>query len=64
MTKIGDIVLVPCEVVGIGQLVYTQETVLDLAPVEASSGERYANNVVRCFSVLAKDVVEQKERPC
>ena len=55
--KIGDIVLVPCQIIDTGTLAYTGNLVLDLAPIEKSSGKPYAHNVVRRFSVCSHDVI-------
>ena len=59
--NIGDTVLVPCQVISVGTLAYTGNLVLDLAPIEKSSGKPYAHNVVRRFSVCSHDVVLREE---
>lgn len=59
--EIGDIVMVPCQITGISKLAYTKSVVLDLLPIERSSGEPYEKGVVNMFSVLASDV-DRKEK--
>jgi len=54
--KIGDIVMVPCQIVDIGTLPYSKMGAVVLSPIERSSGKPYDNNVVQVFSVLADDV--------
>lgn len=54
--KVGDIVMVPCQIVGISTLAYSKSMVLDLAPIEHSSGKPYGDSVVKVFAVLAEDV--------
>ena len=54
--EVGDIVMVPCQIVGISRLAYTKSVVLDLLPIERSSGKHYEKGVVNMFSVLASDV--------
>ena len=56
--EIGDIVMVPCQVVGKHSLAYVDNIALDLLPVEYSSGEPYSKDVVNMFSVLKQDVIE------
>ena len=53
---VGDIVMVPCQIVNIDLLPYTKRVVLDLLPIERSSGKHYEEGVVNGFSVLAADV--------
>lgn len=53
--EIGQLVLVPCRVVGIGQFAYTESVVLDLSPVDSSSGAPY-NKV---FTVYVDDVITE-----
>lgn len=54
---VGDIVLVPCQIMNISQLAYTKSVVLDLLPIERSSGKHYSKDVVNMFSVLKQDVI-------
>jgi hypothetical protein len=54
--EIGDIVMVPCQIIGRSKLAYTKSVVLDLLPIERSSGKHYEKKVVNMFSVLASDV--------
>jgi len=59
--KIGDIVLVPCQIIDMGTLAYTGSPVLDLLPIEQSTGKHYTSNVVHVFSVLESDVILKEE---
>ena len=59
--EVGDIVMVPCQIVNIDLLPYTKRVVLDLLPIERSSGKHYEKGVVNVFSVLAADV-DRKEK--
>lgn len=51
--EIGDTVLVPCRVIGVGQFVYTEAKVFDLSPIENGSQEPYKH----IFTVFADDVI-------
>jgi hypothetical protein len=59
--KIGDIVLVPCQVVGTGTFAYSGNLALDLVPIEKGSGEPYAPYLLRPFTVYADDVILKEE---
>lgn len=54
--EVGDIVMVPCQIIGRSKLSYTKSVVLDLLPIERSSGKHYEKGVVNMFSVLGTDV--------
>ncbi len=56
--KIGDVVLVPCTIVGKGVMAYSEEPVLDL--VVSSTAERSNNERKQVqFSELASAVIKQ-----
>lgn len=59
--EVGGVVMVPCQIIGISKLAYTKSVVLDLLPIERSSGKHYERKVVNMFSVLASDV-DRKEK--
>ena len=56
--EVGGVVMVPCQIIGISKLAYTKSVVLDLLPIERSSGKHYSKDVVNMFSVLKQDVIE------
>lgn len=55
--QIGDVVLVPCRVVGKCLRVFsTDHYIIDVRPIESTSGEPYAQHVIPMFSVDESDV--------
>ena len=55
--KLGDIVMVPCKVIGTIPIAATGSLILNLAPIDHITGERYSGHIVRPFTVLNRDVV-------
>lgn len=55
--QIGDVVLVPCRVVGKCLRAYSVDRyIIDVRPIESTSGETYAQHVIPMFSVGESDV--------
>jgi hypothetical protein len=59
--KVGDIVMVPCRVIGTSSMAYSEEKVVDLQPLEFTSGQPYCSSVIRPFTVYARDVKQALE---
>lgn len=57
--NVGDIVYVPCKVVGIGVMAFTGEQVVDLVPIEHRSGEIYG--IVKPFSIYGESAMTYKD---
>jgi hypothetical protein len=57
--KVGDIVYLPCKVVGKSMLSGRwggAEPVVDLRPIESTSGEPFGEHIIKPFTVYACDV--------
>ena len=60
--KVGDIVYLPCKVVGtstLGGRWGGAEPVVDLRPIESTSGEPFGEHIIKPFTVYACDVKVQ-----
>lgn len=61
--KIGDLVYLPCRIVGMGNMAYTGEAIVDLIPERYTSTTTRIDSAsypIKTISVFAKDV-KQKE---
>lgn len=55
--EVGDIVLVPCRVVGKCLRAYSNDNyIIDVRPIEHTSGETYCESVIKTFSVDQGDI--------
>ncbi|MNQ54047.1 hypothetical protein D3C85_681030 [compost metagenome] len=57
--KVGDTVYLPCKVVGISQMAYSKESVIDVIPLEKESQEMYNESRIKRLTVYLNDVEKQ-----